>query len=43
MKELAVDRHVAPLGHVILILSQLVFASTPSAVYLAEKKQITIS
>ena len=29
LKQLSTDRHVAPLGHIILILSQLVFALSP--------------
>jgi hypothetical protein len=29
LKQQSADRHVAPLGHIILIPSQLVFALTP--------------
>jgi hypothetical protein len=34
------DRHVAPLGHIILILSQTIFTFPLNAAYLMEKQQI---
>jgi len=37
-----VDRHAAPLGHIILILSEPVFFLTPNIASLAEKQQIPI-
>jgi hypothetical protein len=36
-------RHVAPLGHNILILSQPVFALTSKAAFVSEKQQTPIS
>jgi len=36
------DRHVAPLGHIILIPNQPVFALSPDAACLAEKQHIPI-
>ena len=44
LKQQSADRHVTPLGHIILILSQPFFALTVllKAVYLAEKEQIPI-
>jgi hypothetical protein len=40
LKQQSVGRHVAPLEHIILFLSQPVFALSPYAAYLAEKQQI---
>jgi len=37
------DRHVAPLGHIILILSQSIFTFPLNAVYLMEKQQMSYS
>ena len=43
LKQQSVRRHVAPLGHIILITNQPVFALNPyNAACLAEKKQIPI-
>jgi hypothetical protein len=42
LKQQSTDRHIAPLGHIILIPNQPVFALSLSAC-LAEKQQITIS
>jgi hypothetical protein len=39
LKQQSVGRHVAPLGYIILILSQLIFALTPQyAAWLVEKQ-----
>jgi hypothetical protein len=38
----SLKQHVAPLGHIILILSQPVFALSPDAACLAEKQPIPI-
>ena len=42
LKQLSAYRHVAPLGHIILILIQPVFALSLNAACLAEKQQIPI-
>ena len=42
LKQQSAGRHVAPLGHIILIPSQPVFALSPYAACLAEKQQIPI-
>ena len=36
LKQQSAGRHFAPLGHIILIPSQIVFALTPSCTYLVE-------
>jgi hypothetical protein len=41
LKQQSTNRHVAPLGHIILIQSQPVFALNPAC--LAEKQEIQIS
>ena len=42
LKQQSADRHVAPLGHIILIPSQPVFAFLLNAACLAEKQHIPI-
>jgi hypothetical protein len=42
LKQQSAGRHVAPLGHIILIPIQSVFAPSPNATCLAEKQQIPI-
>ena len=43
LKQQSTDRHVAPMGHIILIPSQPVFSLSPfSAAFLMEKQQIPI-
>jgi hypothetical protein len=42
LKQQSMDRHVAPLGHIIPIPSQPVFALCPNTACLAEKQQIPI-
>jgi len=42
LKQQSADRHVAPLGHIIMIPSQPVFFILFNAVCLAEKQQILI-
>jgi hypothetical protein len=42
LKQQSAGRHVAPLGHIMQILSQPVFAILHNAAYLAEKQQIPI-
>jgi len=43
LKQQSADRHVAPLGHIILIPSQPVFVLPLNDVCLAEKQHIPIS
>jgi len=43
LKQQSAGRHVAPLGHIILIPRQPVFALSPYVVCLAEKQEILIS
>jgi hypothetical protein len=42
LKQQSADRHVAPLEHIILILSQPVFALSPWTACLAENLQIHV-
>ena len=42
LKQHSADKHVAPIGHIILIPSQPAFALSPNAACLAKKQQIPI-
>ena len=41
LKQQSINRHVSPLGHIVLILNHSVFALFFNAACLAEKQQIT--